>query len=87
MSKTTVRDVKVHRIRSNSWENSKYVYIELSKVHPDKAEKGWARVIPDNEGARWIVNLAMEAKIHKLSCYAYGNLEDGRLTLYEFGLE
>lgn len=83
---------KVAQIRSNLSDKDKNVYIQLSWDENDPSKTIWSKVIPDNEGARWMIQLALTAKIHNLDCYAYGKRykyseDEFRLELYEFGLE
>lgn len=82
---------KVTRIRSNSGVSNDRVYIEI-KV---KAKTYWCWVVPDNEGAKWIVQIAFTSRINNLDIYMFGreqvydyNEEDRlRYEIMEFGIE
>lgn len=95
--KISISPVKVLKIRSNSFDFNPKVFIYLSSIYSDKTEKGWACIEPDNEGAKWIVQLALTAKLHNLDTYVLGEyfedtFSDGvtkekRIKILEFGLE
>ncbi len=93
----TLRPVKVKKIRSYTTDENQNVFLRLSTIFEDKEEEGWAHIVPDNEGARWVIKLALEAKTKDIPAYVYGeqfhytyssgNGGETRLKILEFGLE
>ncbi|KYG73833.1 hypothetical protein AWW68_14265 [Roseivirga spongicola] len=94
----TVKKTKlgtVTKIRSNSGKENERVYIKIRTEEEEKGETQekdyWCWVIPDNEGAKWIIQIALAAKINNLSIYMLGKeVQDSnevRYQILEFGIE
>lgn len=94
----TVKKTKlgtVTKIRSNSGKENERVYIKIKTEEEEKGETQekdyWCWVIPDNEGAKWIIQIALTAKINNLSIYMLGKeVQDSnevRYQILEFGIE
>ena len=78
------------KIRSNSGIDRVYIRIKLIEYsNQEKDKEYWCWVVPDNEGAKWIVQIAFTAKINDMEVYMHGQETDESETRYkilEFGI-